>query len=87
VRLIERIQRLEFRATAASGGGDSDEMLVAVAAMSDEELDSVIRNLLVAMPPPDNAELAAVWERVIADGAAALTEDEYDRLLAWAEAF
>ena len=54
--------------------------------MSDEELDSVIRNLLIAMPPPDDAEMAALYERVIGAGAGALTEDEYERFLAWVEA-
>lgn len=81
--LIQRIQRLEWDRPADDLTDGGAGLLATVAGMTDEELDSLIGNLLAAMPRPNDAALAAVVDRAIAGGVEALAAEEFDRLHEW----
>jgi hypothetical protein len=83
--LLRRIQSLE-NAVAALGRRDDDdepEWVKTVMAMGEEEIDQVLKNLLVAGGPPDDPALAAIWTRAIAEGVDALGDEEFRALHEW----
>jgi hypothetical protein len=86
MNLLRRVQRLEeWSAQPSSAAGDDDDDLTKyVAAMTEEELDHLLTNLLLAGPrPADDDPLAAVWERVISQGVDVLSEAELDAMHQW----
>ena len=64
-------------------GDDVPEWVGTIAAMSDAEVAHVLRNLLIAGGPPEDAALEAVWEKMVDEGADALEAAEFDALHGW----
>ena len=79
--LLARIVGLEAATARPSAGVDYGALL---AELTEEELDQVVVNLLVAAEPPADAGVAAIWERATTiDGLNLLTAAEFDALHLW----
>jgi hypothetical protein len=79
--LLSRIAGLEATTARPSAG---DDLGALPAELTDEELDRVVVNLLLAGGPPSDAAVAEVWRRATTKaGLNALTGAEFDALYLW----
>ncbi len=80
--LLARIVGLETAAAMPPPG--EDDSAAWLAELTEEELDRVVVNLLLAGAPPADAATAAIWTKATTvDGLNSLTTAEYDALCAW----
>jgi hypothetical protein len=83
--LLARIVGLETAAARPSPAGDGTAAWLAE--LTEEELDQVLVNLLIAGGPPADAATAAIWEKATTRaGLTALTAAEFDAICEWVTA-
>ncbi len=81
--LLRRIVNLEA-ATAAPSAQAGDGFGALLAELTEEELDRIVVNLLLAGPEPTNPATLAIWERATTlAGLHTLTAAEFDTLYGW----
>ncbi len=83
--LLRRIQSIETRQQrqAVMRGDKEPEWVSTMTAMSNEDVDHVLRNLLIDGGPPEDPALAAIWQRAVDEGVDALETAEFDALHQW----
>lgn len=81
--LLGRIVNLET-ATAAPSAQAEDGFGALLAELTEEELDRIVVNLLLAGPEPTDPATLAIWERATTRaGLHTLTAAEFDALYRW----
>lgn len=81
--LLGRIVNLEA-ATAAPSAQAEDGFGALLAELTEDELDRIVVNLLLAGPEPTDPAILAIWERATTRaGLHTLTAAEFDALYSW----
>lgn len=81
--LLRRIQALEGNAPPADRVDGEPEWARTVKAMSEQDVDHLLRSLLIVAGEPVVAATREIWRTAVEGGVDGLSDEQFEALYAW----